>query len=218
MNNIKISPSILSADFAQMGKGVEAADKWGADFIHCDVMDGVFVPNITFGMPMVKALKNHSNKPFDVHLMISQPEKYVAQFADAGADIITFHPDASNDIDFALDTIKQKGKLCGLVLNPDKPLSLIQPYINKIDIILIMSVYAGFGGQGFIKDVIPKIKEAKKLIELSGRDIMLEVDGGITEDNAQSVVDAGANVLVAGSSVYKSADPAKTIKILRGEK
>ncbi|MGN0796434.1 MAG: ribulose-phosphate 3-epimerase, partial [Christensenellales bacterium] len=145
MSEIIVAPSILSADFANMGKAADDVRKWGGDWLHCDVMDGVFVPNITFGMPMVKALDKYTDMTLDVHLMITEPEKYVGSFCDAGADYVTFHVDASNDVEGALNVIKSKGKKCGLVLNPDKPLSLVEPYIDKIDMLLIMSVYAGFG-------------------------------------------------------------------------
>ena len=213
---IMISPSILSAEFAKMGEGVENVEKWGADLVHCDVMDGVFVPNITFGMPMVKSLRKYSKLPFDVHLMITEPEKYVEQFCDSGADIVTFHPDASKNVQLALDKIKAKGVKCGLVLNPDKPLSLVEPYLKDIDMLLIMSVYAGFGGQSFIPEVLDKVREAKKMIEKTGRDIDIEIDGGVNTKNIKDILDAGVNVVVAGSAVFKAEDPAATIKALRG--
>ncbi|HPD02443.1 MAG: ribulose-phosphate 3-epimerase [Christensenellales bacterium] len=213
---IKISPSLLSADFGKMAEAVKNLKLWGSDYAHCDVMDGVFVPNITFGMPMVAALKKYAEIPLDVHLMIINPEKYVGEFVDAGADIVTFHPDASHDVLGALKVIKSKGARCGLVLNPDKPLSLVEPYINEIDMILIMGVYAGFGGQKFIPETLAKLAAAKKLIERSGRNIELEIDGGVTESNIGEILAAGADVIVAGSAVFKSADPAKTVASLRG--
>lgn len=216
MSKIMISPSILSAEFAKMGEGVENVEKWGADLVHCDVMDGVFVPNITFGMPMVKSLRKYSKLPFDVHLMITEPEKYVEEFCDSGADIVTFHPDASKDVRLAIDRIKAKGKKCGLVLNPDKPLSLIDGYWEDIDMLLIMSVYAGFGGQKFIPEVLDKVTNARKILKDLGRDIDIEIDGGINEENAKMVIDAGVNVIVAGSAVFKSSNPTETIKKLRG--
>lgn len=210
-----VAPSILSGDFADMAKSCLDAKAWGADILHLDVMDGVFVPNITFGMPMVKALKTRNILPLDVHLMITKPEKYVSQFCDCGADIVTFHPDASDDVAAALKIIKDKGVKCGLVLNPDKPLELVRPYLDDIDVLLIMSVYAGFGGQKFIPESLDKLKQAKKLIE--GKNVLLEVDGGIDETNAKDILECGVDIMVAGSAVYKSENPSKTIKILRGE-
>ncbi|MDR3217040.1 MAG: ribulose-phosphate 3-epimerase [Clostridiaceae bacterium] len=214
---IKIAPSLLSADFCAMGEAMKNLKAWGADYAHCDVMDGVFVPNLTFGMPMVKALKKCAQIPLDVHLMIVKPEKYVMQFADAGADIITFHPDASEKTGAALKEIKARGIKCGLVLNPDKPLSLIEPYLELIDMLVIMSVYAGFGGQSFIRDSLAKIGKARALLNAAGRsDVDIEVDGGVGEGNAADILSAGANVLVAGSAVFGSPNPPKTISALRG--
>ena len=210
-----VAPSILSGDFADMAKSCLDAKTWGADILHLDVMDGVFVPNITFGMPMVKALKTRNILPLDVHLMITKPEKYVSQFCDCGADIVTFHPDASDDVAGALKIIKDKGVKCGLVLNPDKSLELVRPYLDDIDVLLIMSVYAGFGGQKFIPESLDKLKQAKKLIE--GKNVLLEVDGGIDETNAKDILECGVDIMVAGSAVYKSENPSKTIKILRGD-
>lgn len=210
-----VAPSILSGDFADMAKSCLDAKAWGADILHLDVMDGVFVPNITFGMPMVKALKTRNILPLDVHLMITKPEKYVSQFCDCGANIVTFHPDASDDVAGALKIIKDKGVKCGLVLNPDKPLELVIPYLDDIDVLLIMSVYAGFGGQKFIPESLDKLKQAKKLIE--GKNVLLEVDGGVDETNARDILACGVDIMVAGSAVYKSENPSKTIKILRGE-
>ena len=210
-----VAPSILSGDFADMAKSCLDAKAWGADILHLDVMDGVFVPNITFGMPMVKALKTRNILPLDVHLMITKPEKYVSQFCDCGADIVTFHPDASDDVAGALKIIKDKGVKCGLVLNPDKPLELVRPYLDDIDVLLIMSVYAGFGGQKFIPESLDKLKQAKKLIE--GKNVLLEVDGGVDETNAKDILACGVDIMVAGSAVFKSENPSKTIKILRGD-
>ena len=209
----KIAPSILSGDFAKMGESVANAEKWGADYIHCDVMDGVYVPNITFGMPMIKALRPYSTLPFDVHLMITEPEKYVEQFCDVGADIVTFHPEASKNVDATIDLIKSKGKKCGLVLNPDKNINLLLPYLKKIDMIVIMGVYPGFGGQKFIPDVLGKVKVLKR-IGFAGE---IELDGGVTEDNAAGMVSYGVDVLVGGSSVFRSNDPTSTIRRLKGQ-
>lgn len=214
MNKIKISPSILSADFTKMGSEIQKVEKWGADFVHFDVMDGVFVPNITFGMPMLKALKPYTSLPFDVHLMIVNPEKFVDEFIDCGADIITFHPDVCADINGTLDKIRSKGVKAGLVINPDVDVEVVLPFIDKLDIILLMGVFPGFGGQKFIEKVYDKISKAKEII--GDRDIMLEIDGGVTEENIDKMLENGINVVVGGSSVFKSENPSNTIKRLRG--
>lgn len=214
---IKIAPSILSGDFANMGDTVKKVNEWGADYVHVDVMDGTFVKNLTFGMPMVKAIKNYSAIPLDVHLMIVNPENYVEEFVKCGADIVSFHPNATEKIDETIDKIHALGAKAGLAINPDIPVSEIAPYIYKLDMVVIMGVYAGFGGQKYIKEVDAKIKEVSTLIKSIGRDIELEVDGGVTEENALEIASLGANVLVGGSSVFKSANPMKTIKVLRGE-
>lgn len=214
MTEIKVAPSILSADFAKMAEAVQNLDKWKADLIHCDVMDGVFVPNLTFGMDMIKALRKYTNGILDVHLMIIKPERYIKRFLEAGADIITFHPDASEDIDGALDEIRAAEKKCGLVLNPDKPLSLIEPYLDKIDVVIIMGVYAGFGGQSFIPETLDKIRETKKLI--GNRNIEIEMDGGACGDNFAALVGAGTDIIVAGSAVFKAENPAAVIEQIHG--
>lgn len=210
MTKIKVAPSILSADFARMAEAVENLDKWQADLVHCDVMDGVFVPNITFGMDMVKALRKYSKGILDVHLMIIKPEKYIQRFIDAGADIVTFHPDASEDTEGALNIIKKAGKKCGLVLNPDKPLSLVEPYLDMIDVIIIMGVYAGFGGQSFIPETMDKIRDTKKMI--GNRNIEIEMDGGANPKNFNELAAAGTDIIVAGSAVFKSENPAAVIE------
>lgn len=214
---IKVAPSILSGDFANMGDTVKKVNEWGADYVHVDVMDGTFVKNLTFGMPMVKAIKKYSDIPLDVHLMIVNPENYVEEFVKCGADVVSFHPNATEKIDEIIDRIHALGARAGLAINPDIPVSEIAPYIDKLDMVVIMGVYAGFGGQKYIKEVDAKIKEVSTLIKLSGRDIELEVDGGVTEENALEIASIGANVLVGGSSVFKSADPIRTIKVLKGE-
>jgi len=214
MSNIKISPSILSGDFANLSTSVISAEKWGADYIHCDVMDGVFVPNITFGMPMVKALRKYAKIPFDVHLMIVNPEKFVDEFIESGADIITFHPDVCADVQGTLDRIRAKGVKAGIVLNPDVGSSIAAKYIDSVDIILLMGVYPGFGGQKFIESVYDKIEDVHRII--GDRNIELEIDGGVTEDNIDEMIKRGINVVVGGSSVYKAADPSATIRRLRG--
>ena len=214
MTEYKVSPSILSGDFANMGKSVKDACFWGADLIHVDVMDGVYVPNITFGMPMVAAIKKYSTVPLDVHLMIIEPEKYVGSFVDSGADIVTFHPEASKDVAKGIEIIKSKGAKCGLVLNPDKPLDLVYPYINDIDMVLLMSVNPGFGGQKFI-NIVPKIKKLVTMCRESGVEPLIQVDGGITPETAPLVTQAGANVLVAGSAVFGKEDRKEAIAMLR---
>lgn len=218
MTKYMVSPSILSGDFANMGDSVKNACDWGADLIHVDVMDGVYVPNITFGMPMVKSIKPYSQVPLDVHLMITEPEKYVGSFVDCGADIVTFHPDASKDVQKGLDTIKSKGAKCGLVLNPDKPLELVYPYINDIDMVLLMSVFPGFGGQKFIAEVLDKAKELKEYITKHNINIDIEIDGGVSSQNAEIIRNSGVNILVAGSAVYKSENPSKEIALIKGLK
>ena len=192
-----VSPSILSGDFANMGESVKKACDWGADLIHVDVMDGVYVPNITFGMPMVSAIKPYSSVPLDVHLMITEPEKYVGSFVDSGADIVTFHPDASKDVRKGLDIIKSKGAKCGLVLNPDKPLDLVYPYLAEIDMVLLMSVFPGFGGQKFIESVLDKAKVLKEYIEKNNLNVDIEIDGGVSSKNAEKVRNCGVNIFVA---------------------
>lgn len=214
---IKVAPSILSGDFANMGDTVRQVNEWGADYVHVDVMDGTFVKNLTFGMPMVKAIKKYSDIPLDVHLMIVNPENYVEEFVNCGADIVSFHPNATKKTDETIDKIHALGAKAGLAINPDIPVSEIMPYIDKLDMVVIMGVYAGFGGQKYIKEVDEKIKEVSALIQSSGRDIELEVDGGVTEENASEIASIGANVLVGGSSVFKSTCPTRTIKILKGE-
>ncbi len=212
-----VSPSILSGDFANMGESVKKACDWGADLIHVDVMDGVYVPNITFGMPMVSAIKPYSSVPLDVHLMITEPEKYVGSFVDSGADIVTFHPDASKDVRKGLDIIKSKGAKCGLVLNPDKPLDLVYPYLAEIDMVLLMSVFPGFGGQKFIESVLDKAKVLKEYIEKNNLNVDIEIDGGVSSKNAEKVRNSGVNILVAGSAVFKSENPSKEISLIKGE-
>ena len=213
MTKFMVSPSILSGDFANMGESVKKACDWGADLIHVDVMDGVYVPNITFGMPMVSAIKPYSSVPLDVHLMITEPEKYVG----SGADIVTFHPDASKDVRKGLDIIKSKGAKCGLVLNPDKPLDLVYPYLAEIDMVLLMSVFPGFGGQKFIESVLDKAKVLKEYIEKNNLNVDIEIDGGVSSKNAEKVRNSGVNILVAGSAVFKSENPSKEISLIKGE-
>ncbi len=209
-----VAPSMLAADFGNMAAEVKNIEKWGADIVHADVMDGVYVPNITFGMPMVKAFKQNSNLPVDAHLMITKPEKYVGKFCDAGADIVTFHPDASDDVQGALDIIKSKGKKCGLVVNADVDFDVVKPYLSKIDMLVIMTVQAGFGGQSFMPQCLEKAKLGTIEREKHGYKYLIEVDGGVSEKNIALLKDVGVDVAVAGSSVFKSENPQKTIESL----
>ncbi len=216
MRKIKIAPSILSADFARAGQEIEQITKDGADVLHLDVMDGSFVKNISFGPKFIQEVRPYSKATFDAHLMIVNPWNYIKQFANAGADIITVHYEACGDrLKDTLLAIKDLGVKCGAVINPDTPVSKIENVIEYCDMLLLMSVYPGFGGQKFIPDVLPKIVEARKLIDSTGKDIDLEIDGGITKENVRLVKDAGANVIVAGSTVFNQIDRAKIIRELR---
>ena len=201
--NIRIAPSILSADFAELGKEVKNIDAAGADYIHIDVMDGHFVPNITIGPGVVKALRPHSEKPFDVHLMVAPVDPYIVAFAEAGADIITVHAEASPHTHRTIQSIKSLGKKAGLSLNPATPASAIDSLIDQLDLILVMTVNPGFGGQKFIENQIDKIQEIRRRIDESGRTIDLEVDGGIDTSTAKRVIEAGADVLVAGTASFR---------------
>lgn len=213
---IKIAPSVLSADFSKMGEEVKNITRDGADVIHLDVMDGVFVKNITFGPKLVKDVRKFSNAIFDAHLMIVKPWNYIEKFAEAGADIITVHEEACKErLKETLREIKALGVKCGAVINPDTPVSSIKDVIEECDMLLLMSVFPGFGGQKFIESVLPKIKEARALIESTGKDIDLEIDGGINKENVSIVKKSGANVIVAGNTIFKEDDRAKIIRELR---
>ena len=203
MPDIKISPSILSADFSKLGNEIKRLEDGGADLIHVDVMDGHFVPNLTIGPPVIKALRSYSTLPFDVHLMITPVHKYIEDYARAGADIITIHPETTDNLESSINLIKKLNKKIGLSLNPDTPIDTIKKNLSSIDLVLIMSVYPGFGGQKFIPEVVNKIKELKNIKKKQNIEFDIEVDGGINFDNSKLVIAAGANILVSGTTIFK---------------
>ena len=211
---LKISPSILSADFAKMGEDVSKLAEWGADWVHCDVMDGVFCPNITFGIPMIKAIKKYTDLPLDVHLMIVNPERYVDKFLDAGADIITFHPEVSDDVQNIVDTVHRHGKAVGVVLNPNIEVKSVEKYLDMVDLVMLMGVYPGFSAQKFIESTMDKISRLKALI--GNRDVLIEFDGGVSVDNIKEMRRRGLDVAVSGSYVFGAKDPAQAIRSLKG--
>ena len=217
MKKIQISPSILSADFSQLGNEIKRLEEGGADMIHVDVMDGHFVPNLTIGPPVIKALRKQCSIKFDVHLMISPVHKFIKAYADAGADIITIHPEATKNLDESISKIKSLNKKVGVSLNPESKLDLITNYLEKIDLILIMSVNPGFGGQKFIPEVLDKVKQLKEIKSKKNMNFDIEIDGGINFNNCQSAIEAGANILVSGTTVFKSnnGDIKKNINLLK---
>ncbi len=219
MKKIQISPSILSADFSQLGKEIKKLEDGGADLIHVDVMDGHFVPNLTIGPPVIKALRNYTKLPFDVHLMISPVHKYIKNFAEAGSDIITIHPEATENLNESISLIKRLNKKVGISLNPDTNISVIGSELKNIDLVLIMSVFPGFGGQKFIPETIKKIKDLKEIKDKNNFNFDIEVDGGINFLNSKDVINAGANILVSGTTIFKenNGDIKKNIEKLKSK-
>jgi len=217
MSSIKIAPSILSADFSQLGNEIKRLEEGGADMIHVDVMDGHFVPNLTIGPPVIKTLRNYTKLPFDVHLMIAPVHKYIKNYAEAGADIITIHPEATDNLENSISLIKELGKKVGISLNPDTKTDIVKKFLSELDLILIMSVYPGFGGQKFIPEVLSKVEELKDIKLKENLKFDIEVDGGIDFNNSKLVVKAGANILVSGTTIFKNnnGDIKKNIEILK---
>ena len=219
MKKIQISPSILSADFSQLGKEIKRLEDSGADMIHVDVMDGHFVPNLTIGPPVIKALKKHSSMLFDVHLMIAPVHKYIEAYSDAGADIITIHPEATDNLEASISKIKKLNKKVGVSLNPETKIDIILNVLDQIDLVLVMSVNPGFGGQKFMPEVLNKIKELKKIQNAKMLNFDIEIDGGINFDNCKDAIEAGANILVSGTTIFKSnnGDIKKNIELLKSK-
>ena len=219
MKKIQISPSILSADFSQLGNEIKRLEEGGADMIHVDVMDGHFVPNLTIGPPVIESLKKNSSLLFDVHLMISPVHKYIKAYSDAGADIITIHPEATDDLRASILEIKKLKKKVGVSLNPETKIDIILDYLEQIDLVLIMSVNPGFGGQKFMPEVLNKIKELKKIQQIKKINFDIEIDGGINFENSKTAIEAGANILVSGTTIFKSnnGDIRKNIELLKSK-
>ena len=215
MSHTIIAPSILAADFANLQRDIEMINNSDADWFHLDVMDGLFVPNISFGMPVIKSIAKHAKKPLDVHLMIVDPDRYIKTFAELGANVLTVHYEACTHLHRSLQAIKQEGMQAGVAINPHTNVSLLEDTINDIDLVCLMSVNPGFGGQSFIENTYKKVKQLKKIIEVNGAKTKIEIDGGVTDANAKQLVDAGADVLVAGSYVFGAANPSQTIQDLK---
>ena len=217
MKKIQVSPSILSADFSKLGEDIKRLEEGGADMIHVDVMDGHFVPNLTIGPPVIKSLRKYTNLPFDVHLMIDPVHKYIKDYSDAGADIITFHPEATKDVLGTINHVKSLNKKVGISLNPNTEIKIISEHLDKVDLILIMSVYPGFGGQKFIAEVVEKIKDLNQIRKDKNLNFKIEIDGGINFETSKIAIDAGVDILVSGTTIFKenNGDLKKNIKTLK---